>query len=161
MNYFGLGVLMRALIKRVKLWFGDPPSNDLSTISPRDEYLALVAKADAARDRRDWAVAADAYEAALAVRPNEAPIWVQLGNMSKDSNDFARALYAYKRALDLRPNDADTNLQIGHLHKRAGDKAKALASYALATFRRKIGVFGSTFNGLRPSKDRRTAGGHF
>jgi hypothetical protein len=32
---------------------------------------------------------------------------------------------------------------------------------ALATFRRKIDVFGSTFNGLRPSKDRRAAGGLF
>jgi hypothetical protein len=31
----------------------------------------------------------------------------------------------------------------------------------LATFRRKIDVFGSTVNGLRPSKDRRAAGGHF
>jgi hypothetical protein len=32
---------------------------------------------------------------------------------------------------------------------------------AVATFRRKIDVFGSTVNGLRPSKDRRAAGGHF
>jgi hypothetical protein len=31
----------------------------------------------------------------------------------------------------------------------------------LATFWRKIDVFGSTVNGLRPSKDRRAAGGHF
>jgi glycosyltransferase involved in cell wall biosynthesis len=121
---------MRALIKRVKLWSAH--SNDPSTNSPQNGYPVLVAKADAARDRGDWIVAADAYEAALAVRPGEAPIWVQLGNMSKEANNFARALYAYKRALDLRPNDADTHLQIGHLHKRAGDKAKALASYALA-----------------------------
>jgi hypothetical protein len=31
----------------------------------------------------------------------------------------------------------------------------------VATFWRKIDVFGSTVNGLRPSKDRRAAGGHF
>jgi hypothetical protein len=31
----------------------------------------------------------------------------------------------------------------------------------LATFWRKIDVFGSAANGLRPSKDRRAAGGHF
>jgi hypothetical protein len=31
----------------------------------------------------------------------------------------------------------------------------------LVTFWRKIDVFGSTVNGLRPSKDRRAAGGHF
>jgi hypothetical protein len=35
------------------------------------------------------------------------------------------------------------------------------AVIALATFRRKIDVFGSTVNGLRPSKDRRAAGGLF
>jgi hypothetical protein len=32
---------------------------------------------------------------------------------------------------------------------------------ALTTFRRKIDVFGSTVNGLRPSKDRGAAGGVF
>jgi hypothetical protein len=36
-----------------------------------------------------------------------------------------------------------------------------VTSGGLATFRRKIDVFGSTVNGLRPSKDRRAAGGHF
>ena len=54
---------MRALIKRVKLWSAH--SNDPSTNSPQNGYPVLVAKADAARDRGDFMVAADAYEAAL------------------------------------------------------------------------------------------------
>jgi hypothetical protein len=36
-----------------------------------------------------------------------------------------------------------------------------ISQMPLATFWRKIDVFGSTVNGLRPSKDRRAAGGHF
>jgi RNA-directed DNA polymerase len=40
-------------------------------------------------------------------------------------------------------------------------RSEEAAAAALATFRRKIDVFGSTINGLRPSEDRRAAGGHF
>ena len=97
-----------------------------------DDFSAIIAKADAARDRRDWAVAADAYEAALVVNPGEASIWVQLGNMSKEAGNFTRARSAYRRALDLRPNHADTHLQMGHLQKLSGDTVEALASYTLA-----------------------------
>jgi tetratricopeptide (TPR) repeat protein len=97
-----------------------------------DDFPTLIARADAARDRRDWAVAASVYEAALAVRPDEASIWVQLGNMSKEAGNFARARRAYERALRLRPNDADAHLQMGHLQKLSGDEAEALASYALS-----------------------------
>ena len=97
-----------------------------------DSFSALIARADAARDRRDWAVAADAYEAALAVKPGEPSIWVQLGNMAKEAGNFARAQRAYDRALHLRPSDADAHLQMGHLQKLSGDETGAMASYTLA-----------------------------
>jgi AAA domain len=41
------------------------------------------------------------------------------------------------------------------------DYAAVKALQRIATFRRKIDVFGSTVSGLRPSKDRRAAGGLF
>src|SRR5271163_5352110 len=112
------GAMMRSLIKLVK--------------RRTDDFSGLIARADAARDRSDWAVAGDAYEAALAVNPGEASIWVQLGNVSKEAGSFARAKRAYGQALHLRPSDADAHLQMGHLQKLSGDRTGALASYALA-----------------------------
>jgi hypothetical protein len=53
-----------------------------------------------------------------------------------------------------------TAAAITHLAFYAGFPA-AISASAVATFRRKIDVFGSAVNGLRPSKDRRAAGGHF
>jgi glycosyltransferase involved in cell wall biosynthesis len=109
---------MQSLVKKMRRWAGG--------------YWTLIAKANAARDQRNWMVAADAYAAALAIRPDEASIWVQLGNMSKEMKNVTRAQFAYGQALFLNPNDADVHLQIGHLHKIAGDKAAALTSYAEA-----------------------------
>lgn len=94
----------------------------------------LRAQADAARDARDWRLAAALYEMHLAAPPHDAdaPLWVQLGHSRKEAGDLDGARRAYDRSLDLDPGQADTHLQVGHLHKLAGRPGPAAASYAEA-----------------------------
>jgi tetratricopeptide (TPR) repeat protein len=89
----------------------------------------LRAKADAARDARQWPVAAALYEAYLSDCQNDAPIWIQLGHAHKEAGSDAEAMRAYQTSLALAPNVADTHLQMGHLLKKMGRYGDAAASY--------------------------------
>jgi tetratricopeptide (TPR) repeat protein len=91
-----------------------------------------IARANAARDRRDWAKARFHYARALALTPGRADIWVQLGHAEKESGALENAAAAYSRAVVIAPNVADTHLQIGHLRKRQGHLEAAAESYAQA-----------------------------
>jgi glycosyltransferase involved in cell wall biosynthesis len=93
---------------------------------------AILAAADAARDRGDWAAAARDYDRYLRIKPDHAEIWVQLGNVSKEEHRIDTSLSAYRRALALGLNTSDTHLQLGHLHKVMGDRQGAIESYLRA-----------------------------
>ncbi len=90
---------------------------------------AILATADAARDRGDWAAAAQEYRRYLDLRPDHADIWVQLGNMHKEQHQVDSSLSAYRRALALGLNTSDTHLQLGHLYKLMGDRQSAMQYY--------------------------------
>lgn len=90
---------------------------------------AILATADAARDRGDWEAAAKAYRRYLKFKPDHADIWVQLGNMSKELHRIDDSMAAYKKALSLGLNTSDTHLQLGHLHKVIGDRNGAIRAY--------------------------------
>ncbi|MBV9570241.1 MAG: glycosyltransferase [Alphaproteobacteria bacterium] len=92
----------------------------------------LIAKADRARDARDWKEARTHYEHALQMDPTMAPIWVQLGHAAKESGDMAAAEAAYRKSLELNPEDADGHLQLGHLMKISGRSSAAIAFYSQA-----------------------------
>jgi ADP-heptose:LPS heptosyltransferase len=92
----------------------------------------LIRRADAARDARQFGVAAALYQEALNLNADNPRIRVQCGHMLKESGDLAGAEQQYERAeIDL-PSDADLALQIGHLHKMAGRPELAEAAYARA-----------------------------
>jgi len=76
-----------------------------------------IAIADAARDRRDWSAAAEAYEAVVKVLPHHASLWGQLGNVLKEARQFGRSEAAYRECMRLSPGNGDTWLQLGHLFK--------------------------------------------
>lgn len=116
-------------IQRVIRWFNSAVPG---VSASNREHARLVALADGARDRSQWIAAADHYEEALALRPDRAHIWVQLGNVTKEARDFSRSRRAYQTALDLSPADADVHLQFGHLLKLTGDNEGARDSYARA-----------------------------
>ena len=67
-----------------------------------------------ARDRRDWAEAADQYRRHLLLMPGDGSIWVQLGHMLKEDGRRPEALLAYNQALELLPDDPDLLLHLGH-----------------------------------------------
>jgi len=74
-----------------------------------------------ARDARDWAGAADQYRRHLLLRPEDGPIWIQLGHMLKEAGRRPDALLAYERALELHPGDPDLLLHLGHALLAAGN----------------------------------------
>lgn len=92
----------------------------------------LLARADAARDARRWAEAAEAYGAYLELRPGERGILVQRGHCLKEDGDPAAALALYRRAEAMDPADADIHLQIGHALKLLGRRGGAAESYGRA-----------------------------
>lgn len=85
--------------------------------------------ADDARDRRDWATAASAYQQYLDEKPDHFAVWVQLGHALKESGRLSAALVAYGEALGLNENDADLLLNMGHLHKVMGLPEDAISYY--------------------------------
>jgi len=84
---------------------------------------------DAARDRGDWAAAAEHYRHYLAAHPDHFPIWVQLGHVTKEAGDPAGAETAYRRGLELQPHDADLLLNLGHLLRLVGRVDEAIELY--------------------------------
>ncbi|RYI97113.1 MAG: tetratricopeptide repeat protein, partial [Acetobacteraceae bacterium] len=92
----------------------------------------LIREANAARDRRDWPAAREAYGRALQEYPPMPPIWVQYGHAAKEAGDLPAAEGAYRRALDLRPGFAEGYLQLGHALKQRGQAAEALEAYTRA-----------------------------
>lgn len=115
------------LPRLIRTVIGEIPSRSRASVARR-----LIVRANAARDARQFRVAAALYEEALSFSPENARVRIQCGHMLKDSGDLAGAEEQYARAAIDLPNDADLALQIGHLHKIAGQPEKAEASYARA-----------------------------
>jgi ABC-type polysaccharide/polyol phosphate transport system ATPase subunit len=61
-------------------------------------FMALVRRADAARDRHDWASAEADYAAALTLHPYERTYWTQLGHAAREQGRTMRAEIAYRTA---------------------------------------------------------------
>lgn len=92
----------------------------------------ILAEADAARDRRDWASAAFYYLQAVDLYPGKVALFVQLGHAYKEMGDFEVALEAYRHFLDEEPDDADIHLQLGHLYNKMNDPEAAVEWYSRA-----------------------------
>ncbi len=97
-----------------------------------DNNADLLRDADAARDRRDWARAAELYEQVVSVDPSALDIMIQLGHMLKEMGEFDRAASCYYSVLEKRSHDDDLHLQIGHLEKRRGNIIEAREYYGKA-----------------------------
>ncbi|KKC27027.1 glycosyltransferase [Sphingomonas sp. SRS2] len=72
---------------------------------------------DAARGRRDWPAAAEAYRTAVSADPDMAHIWIQLGHALKEQGDLTGAIEAYGAAAARRPDLGETHIFLAHLHK--------------------------------------------
>lgn len=74
---------------------------------------------------KDHASAADAYEQALALKPNDFLLWLRLGHSRSLLSDFDAATVAYRRALDLAPNYSQTNYDMGMMLLEIGQTDEA------------------------------------
>ena len=83
--------------------------------------------ADAARDRKQYLVAAELYEEALraGAPTDDVPLVLQCGHMHKEARNLPEAKARYLQALRLAPRDAEVLLQLGHFFKVAGRYADA------------------------------------
>jgi len=125
--------------------------------SVRTRAWQAVAAADAARDKKDWATATNAYASALRLDPGLAAIWVQYGHSLKEDGRVREAEAAYRRALELNDLVADTHLQLGHALKLQGQISEATASYiralkidpALQTAQRELVALGLSKKAIR------------
>ena len=90
------------------------------------------ARADAARDRRDWSAAARHYRRSLDLDPTRAAIWVQYGHALKESGRRLEAEAAYRQATTLAPDDADAALQLGHVLMLLDRPGEGLAAFERA-----------------------------
>ena len=95
---------------------------------PQRETLRL---ADAARDRKDYQVAAKLYDQALrSAAPNvDVLLLLQCGHMHKDAGNLPEAEARYLQALSAEPKNAEVLLQLGHFYKLAGRRADAKTYY--------------------------------
>lgn len=91
-----------------------------------------LAQGDAARDRRDWKTASEAYAEVVRLDPENFRIWIQYGHALKEMGQWAKAEETYRRALSLAPTDADCLLQLGHILKLLGRFSEASAAYFAA-----------------------------
>lgn len=91
-----------------------------------------IAAGNAARERRAWETAAQAYAAALEMAPELFHIWIQHGHALKESGESDGAVASYARAQALRPESGEPHLHLGHLAKSRGDMHAAAGHYAAA-----------------------------
>ena len=94
--------------------------------------VALVRRADAARDSKNYLEAAVLYKEAVRLAPGDAAIHIQCGHMCKEAGDLPSAERHYQEARRLTPGDPDLALQLGHFYKIAGRLDEATSSYKQA-----------------------------
>jgi glycosyltransferase involved in cell wall biosynthesis/GT2 family glycosyltransferase/predicted TPR repeat methyltransferase len=88
-----------------------------------------ITVADHFRDKQDWGAAAQAYGAALAERPENAPIWMQYAHSLKELGWSAMAEAAYLRAVEINASDMEPLLHLAHLLKMLGRTEEALSMF--------------------------------
>jgi tetratricopeptide (TPR) repeat protein len=103
----------------------------VKVLDERASVEDLIARADCARDGKDWDSAVRNYREALDVDGGMAHIWVQYGHALKETHRYDDAESAYQAALVI-DDQPDTHLQLGHLHKITGRRREAEEDYLRA-----------------------------
>jgi predicted TPR repeat methyltransferase len=77
-------------------------------------------------------VATDYIRRAIELRPGQAAMWSNLGNVYREQGAPQEAAKAWAVALELSPGHADAHNNLGTLRKQTGDLDGAIASYRQA-----------------------------
>jgi tetratricopeptide (TPR) repeat protein len=95
-------------------------------------FVALSARADAARDAERLDEAAALYRKALAVRPSWKDGWWSLGTILYDQNSHAEAARAFRRFLSLDPRHGTAHLMLALCEYQLGQDDRALKNIRTA-----------------------------
>ena len=85
----------------------------------------LVARAQLAAVKQDWAQAAEVFREALDKDPERADAWRGLGYVLRKQGHGSEARTAYEKALGLAPTDPETLLGLGETYVSVGRKDDA------------------------------------
>ncbi|WP_298334811.1 tetratricopeptide repeat protein [uncultured Erythrobacter sp.] len=96
---------------------------------PKPKVNAMIARGDAARDRKSWRKASDAYAEALEIAPFLTHIRVQFGHMLKEDGRVEEAVAAYQHAAADDPDNADIRVNLAHALKRLGRNEEAIGAF--------------------------------
>lgn len=118
------------MLRSIKRWFASRAVDDRFLVEAK--FRALVTQGNEARDTGRWDIAVQKYGMALAFKPAEAAVRVQMGHGLKEVGRLSEAEAAYRMAAAERPDDADAVVQLGHVLKLQNRPNDALAAYALA-----------------------------
>ena len=67
----------------------------------------------------------------IALDPNLAEAYVQLGNLYADRRDYAKSMPEYESALKLDPNLTDAHYRLGQDYVHTGQKDRAQQEFAV------------------------------
>jgi hypothetical protein len=112
-----------------------------------------VARADRARDARDWANAAALYRKALAAQPTAA-LWVQYGQALAAAGDLAAAEAALREAVRLKPDNHDALFHLGHVLTVLGQESAVAVLLRAAALKPARGEAWNLLIGLGWTEDR-------
>ncbi len=99
-----------------------PQSNSIMQNDPR----VLLRRGVDFHERGRLAEAVDAYRAALAINPNYADAYNNLGNVFQDLQQAENALECYRQAIRCEPNNANAYRNLGYVLKEHGRIAEGL-----------------------------------
>jgi hypothetical protein len=99
---------------------------------------AVLAAADAARDRKDWSNTARHYRRFQRFRGGEAEIYIQFSNSIKEEHRIDKNLSSYRTELGLGLKNSEIHLQLGRLCKVMSERKDASDSYSCAAVNRTI-----------------------
>jgi tetratricopeptide (TPR) repeat protein len=83
-------------------------------------------------DRNELGEAIKEYERAVALRPHDYALWIELGRARDQANDLAGALAAFAESTRLAPFYTEPHWQLGNVLFRSGRRAEAIAEFRRA-----------------------------
>ena len=93
---------------------------------------AELHKAFTAMDKKDWHTAIAAFKKLIAIRPDDAGAYFNMGITYRELGEYAEAIAAYKKAIAIKPDDPRAYYNMGYAYHYFGKYAEAVAAYKKA-----------------------------
>ncbi len=97
----------------------------------------LMARGKVLMAKKDWVGVLETYEKVLALEPNNADVFFNIGVVYYHQNDFHNALQYFEHAIELSDH-LDSYLYLAYIHEKQGEVNKAIP-YLRARIRKRTG----------------------